>query len=206
MGVTCFRVPRFSTMVVGGVLILAGLGAPARASQVRPMTLEEMVERAGVVVAGRCAAVRVVEDEAHRMPVTELTFDVREWIKGPRRDRLTIRQPGAMTRAGGRGGFAGLPAFEVGEEVVLLLYPESRSGMTSPVGLGQGKFTVRTDKQGRRWAIGAFGGLARDEPGSADTPHAAGAAGGRSGGVAEEVLLHRLRELVRRHTARTAGR
>jgi hypothetical protein len=44
----------------------------------------------------------------------------------------------------------GLPQFRAGEEWVLLAYPPSEAGLTSPVGLFQGAFRVRTVAAGDR--------------------------------------------------------
>ena len=52
-----------------------------------------------------------------------------------------------------RSGIAGVPTFHVGEEVVLFLYGESELGLSSPVGLGQGKFEVVETKEGGKLAL-----------------------------------------------------
>ena len=49
---------------------------------------------------------------------------------------------------------ADMPKYNVGEEIVLFLYPESKLGLTSPVGQGQGKFIVRNDlRSGQRMLL-----------------------------------------------------
>ena len=50
----------------------------------------------------------------------------------------------------------GLPRFREEEEVLLFLYGDSSSGFTSPVGLGQGKFTIFSDKNGKSMAVNGF--------------------------------------------------
>jgi hypothetical protein len=69
---------------------------------------------------------------------------------------------GDGTEAGGaaqRPGLAALdvPRFAPGERVVLFLYPDSSLGLTSPVALGQGKFSVLRDKEGDELAVNALG-------------------------------------------------
>ncbi|HEU5182228.1 MAG TPA: hypothetical protein VFW45_15695, partial [Candidatus Polarisedimenticolia bacterium] len=54
-------------------------------------------------------------------------------------------------------GAEATPGFHEGEKVVLFLYPESRSGLTSPVGLGQGKFLRVSGKDGKEIAVNGFG-------------------------------------------------
>ena len=162
------------------------------------MTLEEMTERAGRIFSGQCTEVRVVEQPGRGMPVTEVTFRVDRTLKGGPGGALTIRQPGV---AGGteRGvGILGLPRFRPGEEVILFLYGESASGLTSPVGLGQGKFTVVTDKDGLRWAVNDYGNrnLFRETPDApGERPVAAADRGPR--GIPADDLLESVRTLLR---------
>ena len=54
-------------------------------------------------------------------------------------------------------GRPSVPVVREGEEVVLFLYGASDLGLTSPVGLGSGRFRVVRDKQGKRLAINDFG-------------------------------------------------
>ncbi len=192
------------TFILGSTLVLTTLSMPVHASRVRPMNLEEMVERAGYIISGRCTGVRVIEDVDLGMPVTELTFEIRRTLKGPARKTLTIRQPGAPAQPGQRSrGPLGLPEYEAGEEVLLLLYGESRAGLTSPVGLGQGKFTIITDKNGQRWAVNRFGSLARGR--SEEGPGRSGKAmQGR--GLSEEELLQKIQTLMNARPERADGK
>jgi hypothetical protein len=64
-----------------------------------------------------------------------------------------IDPTGDMTNDGTRTVFA------KGERAVLFLYGENARGLTSPVGLGQGRFTVFEDKQGRKLAMNGFAKL-----------------------------------------------
>jgi hypothetical protein len=75
---------------------------------------------------------------------------VSDTLKGPSKDRLTFMQfTGTSAPSNGSRrpammpSFAGLPAYRVGEEVVLFLYPTSNVGFTSPVGGLQGKFLIQ---------------------------------------------------------------
>ena len=71
---------------------------------------------------------------------------------------LTIKILGDQGWPGKREtGIEGAPRYVEGEEVVLFLYGDSRAGFTSPVGLGQGKFSVVRDKHGQRLALNEHG-------------------------------------------------
>jgi len=128
------------------------------ASRVRSLNLEEMVRRADRIFSGRCVQVRVAEDPGTRQKATFVTFTVDRTVKGEGRPKVTIKVLGEQGGSGKReAGIEGAPRYREGEEVVLFLYGDSRSGFTSPVGLGQGKFSVVRDKAGGRLALNAYG-------------------------------------------------
>ncbi len=130
----------------------------AHASRVRPINLEEMVQRADRIFLGRCVGVRAELDLDLGQMVTYTTFVTHRAVKGSAHGKVTIKLLGNQIEDGGPGrGIEGVPRFREGEEVVLFLYGDSGRGLTSPVGLGQGKFVVFEDKQGRRLALNATG-------------------------------------------------
>jgi hypothetical protein len=125
----------------------------ANATQSRPLNLEEMTDRAATIFAGRCTHVRVEHDRRLGRDVTVATFHVDRAIKGTAGSTITVRMPWV----GESAIPAGVPSYARGDEVVLFLYGESASGMRAPVGLGQGRFRVVTDKQGHKLAINDLG-------------------------------------------------
>lgn len=137
------------------MLAATGLAAgTVRATQVRPVNLEEMTLRADRIFSARCVSVEIVHDAIVSGDVTLVTFQVERAVKGQVGDRVTVKMIAGDDGRG--GGTAGIPAFRPGEEVVLFLYGESEMGLSSPVGLGQGQFRVATDKEGRRIAVNDF--------------------------------------------------
>jgi hypothetical protein len=190
--------------------VLLALLAPATAdaSRIRPVNLEEMIGRSATIVAGRCLDVATERHPDLGLDVTRITLQVDRTLKGRGGPTLTVRMAGADP-AGGRGPrVAGLPAFRRGEEVILFLYGESTVGLTSPVGLGQGKFTVVKDKQGRRIALNGdgnrflFRGLSPEAVARlGGTPPGAGA--GRE--VRAETLLQMIESLARNAPAPRQG-
>ena len=117
-----------------------------------------MTDRAATIFSGRCTSVRHERDAALGIDVTLVKFRVQRAIKGEPGPTLEIKV------LDDRNKVAGIPSFRRGEEVVLFLYGTSDLGFTSPVGLGQGKFSVVTDKRGRKLAFNEFRNenLARD--------------------------------------------
>jgi hypothetical protein len=131
---------------------------PAYASRVRPINLEEMAQRADRIFVGRCIRVRAEVDRDLGQMVTYATFLTRRTVKGSAHGTVTIKLLGDQIEDDGPSrGVEGVPRFREGEEVVLFLYGDSGRGLTSPVGLGQGKFVVSRDKQGKRQAFNALG-------------------------------------------------
>jgi len=122
---------RFSFLLLGAVGCLMTPASQVGAMTVRALSLEELARRADRIFVGTCIEVRQVRGEFGQ-PITEITFRIIEPIKGVSADRVMIRQLGGQL----------LPGYSVGQEVLLFLHPESPTGLTSPVGLGQGIFTV----------------------------------------------------------------
>jgi hypothetical protein len=139
-------------------LILCSSLTLSRASQVRPLNLEEMAGRADRVFLGRCVQVTAELDADLGQMVTYATFVAQRSAKGGVRGQVTIRLLGDQTASDAPNrSMAGVPRFRKGEEVILFLYKDSRRGLTSPVGLGHGKFVVVRDKDGQKRALNAMG-------------------------------------------------
>ncbi len=136
---------------------LAGLALPALASQIRPLNLEELTDRADRIFSGRCVAVRVARDPELDRDVTIVTVAVTRAVKGEIHGQVVFKMLGRQEVGEPEAtGVEGLPRFRRGEEVILFLYGDSPAGLTSPVGFGHGKFSVTKDKKGQRQAINAF--------------------------------------------------
>jgi len=139
---------RFSFLLLGVVGCLMMPASQVRAMTARALSLEELTRRADRIFVGTCVEVRHVRSESGQ-PVTEITFRIIEPIKGVSADRIMIRQPGGQL----------LPGYSVGQEVLLFLHPESPTGLTSPVGLGQGIFTVLRQGPRREKAVATGDGV-----------------------------------------------
>lgn len=147
---------RFAKGLLGlfALLALLGVGAGLQASQVRPLNLEEMTQRAATIFSGRCVAVSNARDPDLQVEVTMATFQVSRSVKGTEHGTITIRMPASADIGTGVGALA---SFQKGDEVVLFLYGKSKLGMRVPVGLGQGSFRVVKDKRGQATALNDLG-------------------------------------------------
>jgi len=124
--------------------VLVLLQAPLHAASTRALGLRDMVERAGRIFLGQCVERTVSTDAATGIPVTTYTFRVVTSIKGVSGERTTFRIPGTPEHP----FLDGLAVFEPGETALLLLYPESPAGFSTPLGLDQGRFRL-IEREGR---------------------------------------------------------
>jgi hypothetical protein len=121
----------------------------ASASMVLPLGLDRLHGDAKVVFLGECLSNSVEMDQQSGRVVTYTTFQVLETYKGNIGSSYTIKQIGGnLPGANLNVRMPGVPQFEVGQRYVVFLPPASRLGFSSPVGLSQGKFTVKTDATG----------------------------------------------------------
>jgi hypothetical protein len=148
------------------VIILSSVSLRALA-QVRHITIEEMVQSSGTIVAGRIVAVKGGQHPDYpNVDVTVVTLDIESVFRDAGARVATMGKPGTRRLTFMQFGnpltlrVHDLPRHRQGEDVFLFLYPESHYGFTSPVGGLQGKFLIETDRQtGRRVAVNGFNNI-----------------------------------------------
>jgi hypothetical protein len=153
------RTRRWLATACFAVALLAFVLVPqVSAYRLSLMNLADLATLSGRAFAGVCIAREegemVVGTQAQRLAYVQYTFRVTDVLKGSVGDTVTIRQVDLGRRPSATPGPNGsvpvpynpvpLPEYEVGQEVVLLLTPESPLGLTSPVGMQQGVFDVQT--------------------------------------------------------------
>ena len=125
----------------------------AEAQRAVPMNLRTMVAQAGTIVHATGTDTRTGRDPVTGMPATWVTLEVGENFFGASGPTVTFKQVGGEAN-GMAYRPADVPRYTLHEEIVLLLYPEHpRTGFRSPVGLGQGKFVVRTGPAPRKKVV-----------------------------------------------------
>lgn len=148
------------------LLLVVLVSAPATATVVVPMDVEQLAAAATTVVHGTVVATRV-EDDGGRL-FTRVDVRVREELKtvtATAPDRVTVRVVG-----GSRGGYTqivpGAPRLAVGDEVVLFLWSPGPDQPFRPLGLAMGTFHVQ--RRGKvADAVSRRGGLASSRADSA---------------------------------------
>jgi hypothetical protein len=132
---------RSSSRLILGLLVLSFVaGPPASATSYVPVSDENLVAKADLVVRARVVAAEPSAALAG-MPATEYTAEVREVLKGEAPSApLVVRVPGGIDRSRGRGMHVfGAPEFSDGEEVLLFLTAR-RDGTWAPLHLMLGAF------------------------------------------------------------------
>lgn len=145
------------TFLLGAMLLAMGLGSPrdAAATTLSPLTIEQMTVASDLIVRGVVTEVWTEKDAKGRI-WTRAQVEINEVIKGDSATRAVI-----VDQLGGQlnndlAVVHGAARFSVGEDAFLFLETLG-SGHTVPVGMFQGKYTVRIDPDsGRemlvRWA------------------------------------------------------
>ncbi len=141
--------------VVAGLALL--FSVPAGATSVKALGLAEMTGQADRIFYGQCLETEEDLDE-NGIPSTYVRFQVSRGVKGVSTgDEILVKFHGVQERAMhvGEGERVVVPmrtaglsskAYRVGDDYLLFLYPESRLGFTSPIGAGQGRFEVLSDR------------------------------------------------------------
>jgi hypothetical protein len=136
---------------LGWILGLAALAASqAQASQLVPQNLKKMIQVSDVIVTGEVS--KVTDGIQDGVPYTEVTLKVKSSLKHDlaKDSSYRFRQYGLLKprkMADGRyllpAKIEGMATWKVGENVTTFLnHPSPRNGLTTPVGLAQGKLTA----------------------------------------------------------------
>jgi len=124
-----------------GVLgLILTCGSRAESMTVLPMNLVQMAQHSGKIIHGKVISVREETHKTLGISISVINLQTEECLKGDVAGQVEFRQVNGM----------GLPMYRQGEEIVIFLYPESRAGLTSPVGADQGLFKVIADQEGKR--------------------------------------------------------
>jgi hypothetical protein len=136
-------------LLPGAIILAVSLAAPSQASQLVPQNLKQMIDAADVIVTGKVS--KVTDGVENGIPFTEVTMQVDSSIKREMaaNSNYSFRQYGLLKSrrmVDGRYLLAtkieGMATWTVGEKVTTFMNkPASRSGMRTPVGMAQGKFT-----------------------------------------------------------------
>jgi hypothetical protein len=122
------------------LLISIALSCPAAGTTIQYFGLAELTQHAATIFLGTCDSAVDVEIDGH--PYKRISFAVHQTLKGEKRATRTVYLPGGQSK-GQLVRYVGMPHITPDEEIVLFLTPADPQGHAWPVGLSQGKFSVR---------------------------------------------------------------
>ncbi len=130
-------------------LLLVSPLAAQRGALTLPRSLDQLVDQAATIIRGHVVSARV---ERHptltNLHTIVVTLRVHQTFKGQAGQTFTFRQ--YIWDVRDRYNAAG---YRKGQHLLLLMNPPSRYGLSSPAGLGQGRFRILVDRQGREYAL-----------------------------------------------------
>jgi len=118
-------------------------------ARVKPANLAQLVDHSGLIVRGRVLSVTAEKHpQLTNLDTVVVTLRVSEVLKGQAGTEYTFREYvwGAREPKSTLG-------YRVGQDLLLMLGPPSRYGLSSPVGLAQGRFRIERDPQGNETAV-----------------------------------------------------
>lgn len=152
--------PRFTRLFLLPFLLLASLSVhppTAQAMTVLAVDFKTLVQASELVLHGKIVAIESRDRRAEGRGVwTEFTMEIADVWKGaevlkPATKRFTWAHPGGLRTDGLMVAVPGMPTFTLGEEVVVGLEKTSQGHVV--VGGPQGKWTVKTDAQGKKTVV-----------------------------------------------------
>lgn len=142
-------------IVLVAACIAATTAVAQRGALTLPRNLDELTDRASDIVRGTVVDARVEKHpELDNLHTIVVTLSVRETLKGDARGTYTFRQ--YIWDIRDRQDAAG---YRKGQDLLLLMNAPSRYGLSSPVGLEQGRFRIQRDRAGREVAMNGTGNL-----------------------------------------------
>lgn len=135
------------------ILLAAWLAAfsalPAVATTIRPLDLGQVIDLSALAFQGTVVDVKSGRDPQTGLLATLVTFRVDDVLKGDLPASYTVKQIGGEDAASGRGyRVHGVPTYTVGASYVVFMTSASSAGFSSPIGLGQGRFSIDSGEQG----------------------------------------------------------
>lgn len=153
------------SLVLLATLVLA---APAWAQQgalTVPRNLQQLTERAAVIVRGNVVSAHVEKHPQFTgLHTVVVTLHVRETLKGRSQPSFTFRQYVWDIRS--RMGYTD---YRKGDDMLLLMNAPNQYGLSSPAGMDQGRFRILRDSAGREVAVNGHGNAGLFE-GMTDVP------------------------------------
>jgi hypothetical protein len=130
-------------ILVGTILMVAALAAPVFATTVVKLNMEQLVQKADLIVQGQVESVYSQWDEQRHLVFTYISIRVDESLKGQGPKSVLIRQVGGSTGTI-QMSVAGAPQFTSGDLTIVFLKRQDDSTF-QVVGMNQGLYKIVQD-------------------------------------------------------------
>jgi hypothetical protein len=161
--IRCRKAVTLSLVAAALFCALSASPLPAQFA-VRPVNLAYLAQRADVIVQGQITRVQHQPLPGYpNIPTVEVTLSVDRSLRGLPGKTYTFREVYLGLRSA-----EGKQAYRTGQRLLLFLPSPSQYGLSSPIGIGQGRFHIASDSTGsarlanEQGNAGLFQGVERD--------------------------------------------
>jgi hypothetical protein len=159
----CRKTVAVSLVAAALTCLLSASPLPAQFA-VRPVNLAYLSQRAGVIIQGVVTSVKSEPLPGYpNIPTVEVTLSIERSLRGQPGRTYTFREVYL-----GLKPHEGKQAYRTGQRLFLFLLSPSQYGLSSPIGIGQGRFHIASDLTGNaklaneQWNAGLFNNVERD--------------------------------------------
>lgn len=146
---------KFLLALVASLALISVNAEAQRGARTTPRGLDQLTEEADVIVHGSVVSARVEPHPQFKNLMTVvISLHVQETLKGRPRNSMQFRQYIWDIR-----DQIDAARYAKGQELLLMLGPVSEHGLTSPVGLEQGRFRISRDSNGQTIALNGYGNV-----------------------------------------------
>ena len=133
--------------------ILLSAGPLSAQFMVQPVNLAYLSQRADVILQGRVTKVSYEPLPGYpNIPSVEITMSVDTWLRGSTAKTYTYRE-----LLFGLNPKMGKKSYGVGQHLLLFLPTPSQYGLSSPIGIGQGRFHITENVGGKATIVNEQG-------------------------------------------------
>jgi hypothetical protein len=133
------QVPKVPSITATAFLLLILFSSPLQAQfMVQNVNLTYLVRRADIIVQGHVASIKHEQLPGYpNIPTITITLNVEQMLRGPASGTYTFREIFLGLRSK-----EGKQSYKVGQRLLLFLPFASQFGLSSPVGIEQGRFHI----------------------------------------------------------------
>jgi hypothetical protein len=137
-----------ASSIVASFFLVSPLSSAQSGARTAPVALDQLVQRASVILRGSIVSATVEpHPQFSNLQTVVVTISVEKVLKGQPVKLYSFRQFLMEPR-----DVAEPLGYRKGGELLLFLNPTSEYGLTSPVGLEQGRFRITRDANGKAFA------------------------------------------------------